>query len=451
MKKTLKIHFLGIGGISQSAIALIFKSQGHFVSGSDRTRNEQVIALEKKGVEVCVNGVSEHIKDADLIIVSAAISEDDKELMVARSLDKKIISRAEALGRLASTYKHVISVAGSHGKTTTTAILAQIFMCANKNPTIHVGGNVGFLGGNVHVGAKEFFITEACEYVDSFLHLKSDVSVILNIQSDHLDYFKTFDNLNKSFGKFASHTKPGGLIVYLGDDNNANKHYKERSISFSMAGKGIVIAKNIKEYEKGKYKFDLYVLNQKLCKIKLGAYGEHNINNALAAICVALNYGIDLEIIKQALYQFSGVKRRFEDYGTKKGVKLIHDYAHHPTEIKATITLAKRVTTGRLFIVFQPHTYSRTRLLLEEFKKCFDEAFEILVYKVYPAREEPSAGINERELARQISLYGKNAFSFDDYLEMLSYLQSKLLEGDTVLILGAGDIESFASFAKTNL
>ena len=439
-----KLHFLGIGGISQSAIALIFKSLGYFVSGSDRTKSAITEKLELGGVPVCINGVSSYIKDADIIVVSAAIHEDDKELQLAKSLNKKIISRAKMLGTLASKYGKVISVAGSHGKTTTTGMLAEIFIHAGLNPTVHVGGELDNISGNVHIGNKDYFITEACEYVDSFLELKSDISVILNIQPDHLDYFKTFDKIDKSFTKFASHTKKGGLVVYLADDPCANKKYKTRNISYSINGNGIIEARNIKEYEKGKYKFDCYFLGVKLIKIRLGVYGVHNVYNALASICVALEEGIDIGVIKEALYNFKGAKRRFEDYGYYKGARLIHDYAHHPTEIKATIALAKRITSGNLYVVFQPHTFSRTKLLLDGFKSCFTGAKEVFVYKVYPAREREEDGINEKELARQLSLSGQKAFSFEDYIEMKNYIDQKLSKKDTLLVLGAGDIEDFA-------
>lgn len=446
--KKLKIHFLGIGGISQSAIALILKSQGYFVSGSDRVRSRMVENLIAAQIPVCVNGISPDIEDADLIVVSAAIHPDDPEYALCEKLGKKIISRAKMLGILSREYQNVISIAGSHGKTTTTAMVAEIFIRAGLDPTVHVGGETIDIGGNVRIGGKKYFITEACEYVDSFLELKSDVSVILNIQSDHLDYFKTFENINRSFGKFAAHTKDGGLVVYLGDDENANKRYEQKSISFSISGHGVLEARNIKEYVKGKYKFDLYMLGTKLIKVRLGVYGHHNVYNALASIAVALNYGIDIGTIKDAIYHFGGVKRRFEECGTYHKAKIITDYAHHPTEIKATIELARRVTQGKLFVVFQPHTYSRTKTLLPDFLTCFSGSKEVLVYKVYAARETPDQGMDEKELARRLSLAGQKAFSFDDYNEMKEYLNSRIAPGDTILVLGAGDIVEFCETLK---
>ena len=443
-----RIHFLGIGGISQSALAIILKENGHFVSGSDRVASSVTQKLTQKGIDVCINGISSFIKDADLVIVSAAIAENDRELLFAKSLNKKIITRSETLGLVAKNYKNVISVAGSHGKTTTTAMVSKIFCDAGLNPTVHIGGEVDFIDGNVKVGAKDFFITEACEYVDSFLSLKSDVGVILNIQKDHLDYFKNLSNIKKSFAKFAHNTKKDGLIVYCADDENVNFKINNKSISYSAMGKGLLTAKNIKEYQSGRYSFDCCFLEKKLCKIKLGVFGKHNVLNALAAVAVALNYGVDLKIIKASLLNFKGVKRRFEEYPSVNGARVFHDYAHHPTEIKAIIELAKNMTENDVFVIFQPHTYSRTKLLIDEFVTCFRGAREILIYKTYPAREKPELGFDQTELSSRLLKAGEKSKSFIDYYSMKRYIQSQLKVGDILLILGAGDIENFAKYIQ---
>lgn len=443
------IHFLGVGGISQSAIALILKSLGHKITGSDAKESHITQNLVNNGIEVEIDGTSGHIYSADMLVVSAAIKEDDKELMFAKALKKPIISRAEALGMLAEQYTHVISVAGSHGKTTTTGMIAKIFMQAKLDPTIHIGGQLDFIGGNVRIGGKGFFITEACEYYDSFLSLKSDVSVILNIQKDHLDYFKTFSNINKSFKKFAKNTKQNGLVVYSSDDKNAIKKYR-KSVSFSMNNNGILEARNIKEYEKGKFMFNLYFMGLKLTKIKLSVYGKHNISNALASIAVALYYGIELKDIKKALYKFSGVERRFKTYGTFKEAKVIHDYAHHPTEIKASIRVAKKLTKGKVFVCFQPHTYSRTMYLLNEFINSFKNVDHALIFKAYSAREKESDGVNHVELADEVKRINSHCFAFDKYENMKKYLEVNVKKKDIILVLGAGDIENFAEFLTTN-
>ena len=441
-----RIHFLGIGGISQSALAVILKSQGHFVSGSDRTSSEVTKRLVDLGIDVCIDGISSYISDADMVIVSAAIGDDDKELLLAKKLGKVIIARSQALGMIADNYKNVISIAGCHGKTTTTAMISKIFIDAGLNPTVHIGGEVDYIDGNVHIGDNQFFITEACEYFDSFLSLKSDVSVILNVQKDHLDYFRTYSNIKKSFDKFAQNTKENGLVVFCADDKNAQRKVKCCAVGYSCNNNGIVMAKNIKEYKKGKYSFDCWVLNKKLFKVRLGVFGYHNIENALASITVALFYGVSEKQIKQSLHKFHGVKRRFEQYKTINGVKVIHDYAHHPTEVSATIELAKKITKGDIYVVFQPHTYSRTKHLLNEFSTCFIKAKEVLIYKTYPAREKPEDGIDQDGLKNAIVEKGQTSLSFTDYLSMKKYILKRIKRHDLLLILGAGDIQSFAEY-----
>lgn len=448
MEKQYRVHFLGIGGISLSAIALILKDMGHFVSGSDCTKSAQTKKLEEFGIAVTIDGVSPFIKDADVIVRSASIHDDDKEFLLAKKLGKKVVSRAEALGLLAKEYKKVISISGSHGKTTTTGMVAKIFCDADKNPTIHVGGNLPFLNGNVRVGGKEFFITEACEYVNSFLELESDISVILNVQKDHLDFFKNFNNIKKAFRLFAEKTKESGLVVFNFDDTNSRMKFERKNISFSQSGNGVVCARNINEYVPGKFEFDCFFLGTKLGKIRLGVFGKHNISNALASICVALQENISFSTIQKSLFEFAGAKRRFEKFGDLFGTMLVHDYAHHPTEIRATISLAKEIVSGDVFVVFQPHTFSRTKLLLKDFKTCFHGAKEVMVFKTYSAREKSEEGMDQIALAKELVMSGENARAFDDYLSMLKHVFPRLKKGDMLLVLGAGDIESFLPFVK---
>ncbi len=450
MKNNKHLHFLGIGGISQSALAIILKCKGYFITGSDRIDSAVVKKLQRSGIDVCVNSVSEYIKMADIIIVSAAISDDDKELVLAKKLGKKIITRSQALGLLAAQYKHVVSIAGCHGKTTTTAMIAKIFCDAGLNPTIHIGGEVDFIDGNVNVGGSDYFITEACEYMDSFLSLKSDVSVILNIQKDHLDYFKNLNNIKKSFSKFAQHTKKGGIVVYCADDPNVDNKYNGKSIGFSLSNNGVICAKNIKEYKLGKYSFNCYFLGKKLCNIQLGVFGRHNIYNAVAAICVALNFGISDKIIKSSLLDFCGVKRRFQEYPSINEARIFHDYAHHPAEIISAIKIAQSIAKGNIYVVFQPHTFSRTKLLLDEFTVCFNGVKEVFVYKTYPARERPKDGIDQDGLVKSLSEAGQKAKSYIEYSALKKDILSKLKEGDILLILGAGDIESFCDYLYNN-
>lgn len=447
MKKYDKVHFLGIGGISQSALALILKSQGVYVSGSDIVESETVTRLRKNGIDITINGVSGALYGSDLVVKTASIPDNDKELLLAKKLNKTIITRAELLGEIAKTYRKVISISGTHGKTTTAGMIAKIFCDAGKNPTVHIGGEFDFMNGNLRVGGQDYFITEACEYVDSFLCLKSDISVILNIQKDHLDYFKNFSNIKKSFKKFAQNTKPGGIVVYNGDDIGL-LGVRANNIAYSISNKGILTAKNIIEYVPGKYSYDCYFLGTLLGRVYLGVYGEHNISNSLSAICVGLNEGIAFDSMARSLFDYCGAKRRFESYGELFGTLLVHDYAHHPAEIVATIRLAKHIAKGDLYVVFQPHTFSRTKLLLKDFKTCFKGAKEVFVYKTYGARETAEQGLGHIGLTKELKNSGVCATAFNNYLSMLKFIFPKLKSGDILLVLGAGDIVNFLSYVK---
>lgn len=447
MKKYDKVHFLGIGGISQSALALILKSQGVGVSGSDIVESETVTRLRKNGIDITINGVSGALYGSDLVVKTASIPDNDKELLLAKKLNKTIITRAELLGEIAKTYRKVISISGTHGKTTTTGMIAKIFCDAGKNPTVHIGGEFDFMNGNLRVGGQDYFITEACEYVDSFLCLKSDISVILNIQKDHLDYFKNFSNIKKSFKKFAQNTKLGGIVVYNGDDIGL-LGVRANNIAYSISNKGILTAKNIIEYVPGKYSYDCYFLGTLLGRVYLGVYGEHNISNSLSAICVGLNEGIAFDSMARSLFDYCGAKRRFESYGELFGTLLVHDYAHHPAEIVATIRLAKHIAKGDLYVVFQPHTFSRTKLLLKDFKTCFKGAKEVFVYKTYGARETAEQGLGHIGLTKELKNSGVCATAFNNYLSMLKFIFPKLKSGDILLVLGAGDIVNFLSYVK---
>lgn len=448
MEKQYKIHFLGIGGVSQSALALFFRYRGNFVSGSDICESENTRRLQSVGIPVEIAGVSSFLKDADIVVVSASIGENDKELLLAKSLNKTIVSRAKALAEFAKTFEKIICVSGTHGKTTTTGMIAKIFCDAGKNPTVHVGGSFDFLNGNFLIGGSKYFITEACEYKDGFLNFESDISVVLNVQKDHMDYFKTLENLQNSFRKFANQTKQGGLVVCNADDFSDFCNLHAKVLGVSVCGKGDFCAENINEYEPGKYEFDCVFQNENLGRVRLGVFGLHNVSNALSAICVALNENIDFCVIQQSLLNFRGAKRRFEDCGELFGTKLVLDYAHHPTEIRATIGLAKQVVCGDVFVVFQPHTYSRTKLLLDDFKTCFSLAKEVLVFKTYGAREQPQEGVDHIVLAREIEKNNPKSKAFESYVEMLKYVFPKLKPGDMLLVLGAGDIDGFLTFVK---
>lgn len=435
-----KIHFIGIGGISLSALAIICKHNGYAVSGSDCHDSEILQKLRAKNIEIFIGHNSQNVYGADLVVFSSAIKEDNVEFQEAQRLKIPTISRAQLLGKISQDYEKIISISGSHGKTTTTGMIASIFLQSGKNPTIHIGGVLPQIGGNVFVGDKKYFITEACEYCDSFLNLESFSAVVLNIQKDHIDYFKNMANLQKSFEKFAKNTNKDGFLIINNDDKNCKKLIsKAQKLTYGIENNSIVMAKNIKQNSGAKYAFDLCVLNQKIAKIKLSISGYHNIYNALASICVALLEDIDISAIKFALQNYNLPQRRFEVV-SKQHATIIHDYAHHPTEIMSSIKTAKAMCKNKLIVAFQPHTYSRSQYLFKEFSKCFSGIDKLLLCPIYPAREKPIDGITSENLAKAIIKNGVDVELVDSLQSCKLELQKYNKRGNYILILGAGNI-----------
>ena len=445
-----RIHIVGIGGISLSALATMLAKKHYKVSGSDCQESEVTKRLECIGIKVYIGHNAKNITpDIDLVVFSAAVHEDNPEILQAKKLGIKIITRAELLGLISSDYNCVISVAGTHGKTTTTGILSDIFLNAGLNPSIHIGGEYDKIGGNVRAGGDKYFITEACEYVDSFLSLTNNYAIILNIQKDHTDYFKNMMHLFSSFNQFANNTRENGYVVLNNDDDNCTKiKAKCKIISYGVLNNADVVARNIVQLPNKKYKFDCYYLGEFYESFELGVYGRHNIYNALASICVSIKENIDKDVIKQSLLEFSGVDRRFQKVGELCGAHVIHDYAHHPSEIKASIETAKSIFDGDIYVVFQPHTYSRTQSLYAEFCNCFIGAKETVLYPIYPARELPLPGITSKKLSED--LVGTKGKYFESFDEIYRYLQAKVNSRDVVLILGAGNIVEICKCFKNS-
>lgn len=437
------IHFIGIGGISQSALAYLLASTGYEISGSDLVKSNLTEKLEKMGVKVYYNHSAENVSNADIVVATSAAHSDNPELQEAKNRGILVISRAELLGEIAKGYKKVISVAGTHGKTTTTGMLATIFIYAGKNPTVHIGGELPIINGNVHVGSNSYFITEACEYCDSFLTLNSYASVVLNVQKDHLDYFKNMNNLKKSFKQFVNNTISKGYTVINCDDNNCNNiKNKNLNITFGQNGCGVIEAKNITSDKNQCYNYDLVVCGINLARIELSVSGKHNIYNSLAAISVALKEGIQINIIKFALANYKASMRRFQFVSHYNGAIVIHDYAHHPTEIKANLITAKNMCKNKLHIVFEPHTYSRTKYLWQDFVNCFKGTDTLIIPPIYAAREEPIANITNQNLVKAIAKTGVNAIKANSLSDAYSILKNLVSKGDIVLLLGAGTIEN---------
>ena len=437
------IHFVGIGGISLSALAIMCLKKGCCVSGSDTTKTISTQNLENLGIKVYYSHDKTNIIGADLVVYSAAIHKDNPEIVAAKELGIQTIDRAELLGRISKEYKNVIAVAGTHGKTTTTGMIASIFLRANLNPTIHIGGYLPIIEGNVRLGGTEYFVTEACEYYDSFLSLCPNVSVILNIQKDHLDYFKNMANLQKSFEKFTKNTKLSGVVITNFDDENCKKLSADCKIIYYGFSNGNLYADNITSVDE-KYSFDAIYFGKNLGRICLPIVGKHNIYNALASIAVSLFFDIDFCVIKQALETFLPSKRRYQEIVLPNGVTVVHDYAHHPTEIKACLVATKKRTKNKLIVVFEPHTFSRTQYLWEEFCECFGGADKVYLPPIYPARESPIENISSENLAKQICLHGIDCVATKDLKETYNFLQQDIKNGNCFLLLGAGTIVHLA-------
>lgn len=446
--KNKKFHFIGIGGISMSALALILKQNKIYVQGSDVYKNSETQKLEKRGVKVFYKHSAKNIKNVDVVVYSSAISDDNPELKFAKLKNKIILKRAELLGMIADLYRCVIAVAGSHGKTTATAMISEIFMHAGLKPTFHIGGNLNSIKSNYKLGNKKYFITEACEYKDNFLFVKPTIALILNIDADHLDYFKDIDGVKDSFKKFQTSIKSGGISILCCDDENSRGLFGGKNVvTFGLKKSADISATNIKEYKPCYYSFNVKFSGFKLGTIKLNIIGKHNIYNALASILIGLLCDVDFSIIKYTLENFSGVDRRCQKIAEINKVQIYHDYAHHPKQIKKMIQVGKDLTkntTGRIIVVFEPHTYSRTKHLIGEFVDSFQGADKIILAPVYSARENPIDGYDSLKLASDISVSGLDV----EYIENFSDIKKRVCEvsnsNDVVLILGAGKIFELA-------
>ncbi|MCR5553836.1 MAG: UDP-N-acetylmuramate--L-alanine ligase [bacterium] len=431
-----RIHFIGIGGISLSCLAKISLNRGAIVSGSDIAVNEETKTLESLGVKVFYKHEANNVLGANIIVYSSAISEDNIELKNAQELGLIILKRAEFLAKIASEYKTTIAISGSHGKTTTTAMVANLLISAGLNPTVHLGGEYSKIGGNTLIGGNDYFVTEACEYKDNFLYLKPQISVCLNVCADHLDYFKNLQNLRCSFKKFVNLNK-NGIVICNADDEFLSKLHS--NLTFSTENRGDICAVNVYEYIAGKFAFDVICDGATLGRIKLNVYGKHNIFNALATICVGNALNINFNVIKRSLEEFSGVDRRFQEVGEINGAKIISDYAHHPDEIKSSIFSAKMIAKNKVIAVFQPHTYTRTQSFMGEFAKSLSLADKVGVYKIYPAREEKIEGVSNITLSNEVNKIKKISSYLNDFDELIAFIYNHCKKGNVVLIMGAGD------------
>ena len=448
-----RIHFIGIGGCSMNGLAQILQHRGCIVEGSDKTTSPFTQRLAEVGIPVQIGQCAENVKDCDCVVYSAAIKSDNPERIRARELGIPEIERSVALGMISEGYKDVIGIAGCHGKTTITSMLALISEFGGIDATVHVGGMVDFLHGGIRLGSHDLFITEACEYVESFLTLHPTVVLINNIDNDHLDYFKTFDNIVNAFRKFLDRMPEDGLFIGCTDDASVRRLISEfsgRTITYGLdtENEPDYYPANISYNELGCARFDLmHKGDGNLGRIILHVPGRHNMLDAIAAASAALAHGAEFSAIAQALAAFRSVQRRFEFYGENaKGVRIYHDYAHHPAEIRAAIDCAMRTPHNKLYIVFQCNSFTRAKTLFTQGVDCFCGADYVLVPDIYPGREIDDGSVHARDMVKAINDETDNALYIPSFELIKQYLDEHAEKNDIVLTLGSGDV-----YKKTRL
>ncbi len=445
LNKYRNIHCIGIGGIGLSAIAEILLSRGYHVSGSDMKESDMTDKLAKQGARIFIGHKAENVENADLLVYSAAVGKDNPELVRARERNIPIMTRAQMLGLLMEEYENSIAISGTHGKTTTTSMVSLILDRAKLSPTILVGGNLSEIDGNVRVGESQYFVTEACEYMDSFLSLKPKMEIILNIDSDHLDYFKDIEHIVSSFDRFAHLVPAGGTIIAYDANPFVNRIVKDmdNAVTFGLNENCDYFAKDIRFDGNGMPSFEVWHGGKSLARIQLQIPGEHNILNALAAFACGHTLGVDETTIKETLEAYHGTQRRFDIVGTTaKGVKIVDDYAHHPTEIKATLAASQNVPHNKLWCIFQPHTYTRTLALFDDFAEAFNKTDKLILAEIYAAREKNIYKISSEQLAEKIKEThpAKEVLFMKDFEEIAAYVSENAEPGDMVITMGAGDI-----------
>ena len=437
------IVFLGIGGISMSALARLCKNFKANVFGTDIQESANTLSLKKdKIAKIKIGNSPSFIRLADIVVYTNAIPKNNLDLILAKKLNKPLFERATLLGIISCKYKNVIAVSGTHGKTTTTALLGWIFNKSKAPSTTHIGGISNNFNSNININGFKYFITEACEYKKSFLHLNPNTTIINNIELDHPDCFKNLNDVNTAFIQLSKQTKD--LLILNGDSLNLSTFKHKNTLTFGLNTKNTIYANNIKTL-KASTTFDVVYKNEFLGRVKTSLLGKHNIYNILGAMLTALNYNINFNVIQSAINSFKGTKRRLERLNTSPSIYL--DYAHHPSEIKATISSLKANVKGKLIAVFQPHTYSRTLALIKEFSTCFLGVSNLYILPTYPAREKEILGGRAIDLFYSINNVDVQYVSNP---QSLVYLLSNINKEDTILFLGAGSIDNIAkSYVKS--
>ncbi len=434
------IHLIGIGGVSMNSLAELLLSLGVPVTGSDRAHSAVAERLERLGAKITYAHLPENVENAALIVRTAAVHDDNPEIIRAHEKGVPVMERAEAWGSLMKDYRNVICLSGTHGKTTTTSMMSLIAMHAQLDPTVMVGSNLPAIGGTLRIGGKGCFVAESCEYCNSFLSFSPTIAVILNIEADHLDFFKDLDDIIHSFHAFCLRTPENGLVVVNADDANAKKAVEgvDRAVlTFGTQPAADVYPENV-TVKNGYYSFDVVVRGEKYTSVTLSVPGRHNMLNALASCAVSSYLKLDGSRVGEGLNAFTGSSRRFQRTGAMpNGALVVDDYAHHPSEMRATLAAAREMDFDRILCAFQPHTYTRTKALFDEFVDALGLCDLAILAPIYAAREQNTIGISSSDLAAKVP----GAKSFDSFEQIADFLRKEAKPGDLVLTMGAGNID----------
>lgn len=440
----IHVHFIGIGGISMSGLAEILFKEGFSISGSDIKQSELTKAMEKLGIKVHYSQVSSNITDdIDLVVYTAAVHPDNPEYACVVEKGIPMLTRAQLLGQIMKNYETPIAISGTHGKTTTTSLASHVLMAGDCDPTITVGGILPSIHGNIRVGKSEIFITEACEYTNSFLSFFPKISLILNVDADHLDFFKDIDDIRHSFHKFAALLPSDGTLIINADTpkyESITEGLNCEVITYGLENSADYTAADIIFDQMGCPSFTCIFHGKPIGEFVLRIPGMHNVSNALATIALAHRLSLDTATIQEGFSTFTGTDRRFQYKGTIGGVTVIDDYAHHPTEITATLKAAKKYPHQTTWCVFQPHTYTRTKALLGDFAKALTLADKVLLADIYAAREKNTIGISSKDLQQEILKLGTECQYFPTFDEIENYLLENCEPGDLLITMGAGDV-----------
>lgn len=442
--KPIHIHFIGIGGISMSGLAEILLKENFRISGSDAKNSEIIDNLISMGAAINIGQVASNITDdIDLVVYTAAIHKDNEEFAACVAKNIPMLTRAQLLGQIMNNYQYSIAVSGTHGKTTTTSMLSQVLMEADVDPTISVGGILDSIGGNIRVGKSDYFVTEACEYTNSFHAFYPYISIILNVDADHLDFFSGIDEIIESFHTFATNLPDNGTLIVNGDMDCLSRVTRDLTcniVTFGLNETNKYYPTDIEADENGHMSYTLMVDGQACERIHLNIGGTHNICNSLSVIAAADLLGIERQYVLLGLSTFGGAHRRFEYKGTLGNVTVIDDYAHHPTEIKATLTTATNTPHNELWVVFQPHTYTRTHALFDEFADALKDFDHVILVDIYAAREADTGLVHSKDLATRLTELGTDAKYFTSFEAVENYLLKNCKKNDLLITMGAGDV-----------